>query len=688
MSKPSAGGRPSGTQGGGSGSAQPQPRGSTVSAMNPAASSGRTQPPPGSTLQLQQQQQQRPAAIATAGSAAPRNTPSPIPPPATSLGSGPVSSSASAAYLATGSAPNSARGADSTARPSSSQNSNPQLSGGGGGGLSQSRSTSNLSTPGPGPTTLALAAPPLSASASFAPCSPSSGTIPMPVRQRGNSEIVTGRSGAPMQRGLPAATSAASATAASAAAGASGGSSAGPATPSSSRRSRSNSFSGPHSSCPNWGPVLFPPPLPAPPAASSGSETARGLSTLYQRSPSPVTVAAALVPFAPPPVPAQNLCDNAEFYELYKAVWAMGFHGIHDGIERPAVLSLLPARVFWAGKRVLDIGCGAGHLCRQMRKAHARLVVGVDSSVKMLTVARAREAQEEAAHRGGLMGQGGLLAGLTGSSSGSGGSSLASHKGVGHMLKKLFGHSKGGGGGGGGDDSSELNEAQMAEKLEKEKRRILARRAQEKLKAEDEARENMEAAKSLAAATLAAEKEAERADRESDGTTDNGAHTHHKSGFLSKLFKKEARNLKPSSEAENYVREAEAKKLQREHEERILRAAAAAEAARNGQPIPPELLDDLCAGSSSTATPPPFIPCKFVHSTFEEWAPSAEIITAAAPPGAAAAAAAGGAGPAEDGALFDLITCCMTLQFIWDLKGQCAAVRMGDDDVSGREPTS
>lgn len=345
----------------------------------------------------------------------------------------------------------------------------------------------------------------------------------------------------------------------------------------------------------------------------------------------------------------------------------MGFHGIHDGIERPAVLSLLPARVFWAGKRVLDIGCGAGHLCRQMRKAQARLVVGVDCSVKMLSVARAREVQEETAYRSSQGGQSGLLAGLTGAAAGSSG---APQKGVGHMLKKLFGSNNGGGAH--SKDDSELSDEAASDKLEKEKRRILARRAQEKLKAEDEARENIEAAKALAAATLAAEKEAERADRESDGSTDNGSHNKASAGFLSKLFKKEARNLKPSAEAESYVREAEAKKMQREQEERILRAAAAAEAARNGQPLPPEFLDDLTPSSSA---PPPFIACKFVQSTFEEWAPSAEIITAAAAPGAsaaaaAAAAAAGNAAPAEDAALFDLITCCMTLQFIWDLKGQ------------------
>ena len=212
--------------------------------------------------------------------------------------------------------------------------------------------------------------------------------------------------------------------------------------------------------CPNWGPPLFPPPSQSPDAAcAQQQQQPRSLSSLYLKNPSSsnlpsntasAAAAAAVVPFAPPPHAAQNICDDQTFYDLYKSVWASGFHGIHDGIERPAVLSLLPARVYWANKRCLDIGCGAGNLCRQMRKAQARSVVGLDCSTKMINVARLREAQAEAAHCGGT---GGSAAASAASLLNSGASS--SKGGVSGMLRKLFG--------------AELTEDQMAEKLEKEK---------------------------------------------------------------------------------------------------------------------------------------------------------------------------------------------------------------------------
>lgn len=51
---------------------------------------------------------------------------------------------------------------------------------------------------------------------------------------------------------------------------------------------------------------------------------------------------------------------------------------------------------------MLDVGCGAGNLCRQMRSAHASSVVGLDPSMRMLTVARAKEVQDENVARGGV----------------------------------------------------------------------------------------------------------------------------------------------------------------------------------------------------------------------------------------------------------------------------------------------
>ena len=119
-------------------------------------------------------------------------------------------------------------------------------------------------------------------------------------------------------------------------------------------------------------------------------------------------------------------------YQLYKHVWASGFHPVHDGIERPAVLSLLPQRIYWMGKRMLDIGCGAGNLCRQMRSAHASSVVGLDPSMRMLAVARAKEVQDEHTARGLLCDPTAMAGAPKQRSSVSG------------MFKKLFGNEEGG----------------------------------------------------------------------------------------------------------------------------------------------------------------------------------------------------------------------------------------------------
>ena len=54
--------------------------------------------------------------------------------------------------------------------------------------------------------------------------------------------------------------------------------------------------------------------------------------------------------------------------------------------ERPATLSLLPPV---AGQRVLDAGCGPGAYCDWLA-AHGASVVGIDSSPKMVALARRR----------------------------------------------------------------------------------------------------------------------------------------------------------------------------------------------------------------------------------------------------------------------------------------------------------
>ena len=56
-----------------------------------------------------------------------------------------------------------------------------------------------------------------------------------------------------------------------------------------------------------------------------------------------------------------------------------------DGLQRPAGAGLLPD---FAGKRVLDLGCGYGWHCIYAAEHGAASVTGVDLSEKMLAVAR------------------------------------------------------------------------------------------------------------------------------------------------------------------------------------------------------------------------------------------------------------------------------------------------------------
>lgn len=81
----------------------------------------------------------------------------------------------------------------------------------------------------------------------------------------------------------------------------------------------------------------------------------------------------------------QNIYDDPDFFSQYSAM-PRSVSGLGDAGEWPAFRALLPDL---DGKRVLDLGCGFGWHCRYARERHARSVVGVDLSEKML--ARARE---------------------------------------------------------------------------------------------------------------------------------------------------------------------------------------------------------------------------------------------------------------------------------------------------------
>jgi hypothetical protein len=54
----------------------------------------------------------------------------------------------------------------------------------------------------------------------------------------------------------------------------------------------------------------------------------------------------------------QNVYDDPVFFEGYKKVWSQP-NPYNDGIERPALLSLLPPPDQWRHLKFLDLGCGA-----------------------------------------------------------------------------------------------------------------------------------------------------------------------------------------------------------------------------------------------------------------------------------------------------------------------------------------
>lgn len=245
-----------------------------------------------------------------------------------------------------------------------------------------------------------------------------------------------------------------------------------------------------------------------------------------------------------------------------------------------------------------------------LRAERASSVLGLDSSHRMISVALAREIAEETDQREGRRNG-------RGSGGGSGGGSR-----IGSALKAFF--------------TSELNEAQLTERLEKDKSQLILKASMQRLKAEEEERENQRYAESLAAATADAEKERRRQARENGLSLDSLVPS---SSFFRKLLEKKDK-LKPSSEAENYKAQAEIKKAQREHEER---AAAAASAASTGPSQHRTHSSDDAALLSEDSGP--FIPVKYIQASFEEF-----DTTNVQP--------------------FNLITCCMTLQFIWDLKSK------------------
>ncbi|GCE50256.1 methyltransferase family protein [Thermosporothrix hazakensis] len=80
----------------------------------------------------------------------------------------------------------------------------------------------------------------------------------------------------------------------------------------------------------------------------------------------------------------QNKYDDPGFFRNYSRM-PRSVGGLEAAGEWPVLRSLLPDL---QGKNVLDLGCGFGWHCRYAREQHARHVVGVDISEKMLERAR------------------------------------------------------------------------------------------------------------------------------------------------------------------------------------------------------------------------------------------------------------------------------------------------------------
>jgi SAM-dependent methyltransferase len=81
---------------------------------------------------------------------------------------------------------------------------------------------------------------------------------------------------------------------------------------------------------------------------------------------------------------AQNIYDDARFFAGYSTLERFGA-GWERAVEHADLLALLPAA---DGRRVLDLGCGAGQLAYHLASTGAAEVVGIDVSERMLALAR------------------------------------------------------------------------------------------------------------------------------------------------------------------------------------------------------------------------------------------------------------------------------------------------------------
>ncbi len=80
----------------------------------------------------------------------------------------------------------------------------------------------------------------------------------------------------------------------------------------------------------------------------------------------------------------QNIYDDPKFFESYSQL-RRHESGLNMVVDQRAMRSLLPPL---ANRRVLDLGCGFGKMCRYAIEQGAASAVGVDISTRMLAKAR------------------------------------------------------------------------------------------------------------------------------------------------------------------------------------------------------------------------------------------------------------------------------------------------------------
>jgi SAM-dependent methyltransferase len=91
----------------------------------------------------------------------------------------------------------------------------------------------------------------------------------------------------------------------------------------------------------------------------------------------------------------QNIYDDPAFFAGYSALERFGA-GWQSAFEHADLLALLPDV---RGRRVLDLGCGAGQVAHDVAMRGAAEVVGIDVSKRMLALARAQWSHPRVTYR-------------------------------------------------------------------------------------------------------------------------------------------------------------------------------------------------------------------------------------------------------------------------------------------------